>query len=83
MQQFLQEDEDFYTGSGLIKKFTNKSAFGIGHTGRDLGYSADLFYFPSQNKTLVFFVNYGTNGSSALKDVFKQFESDLADVLLD
>jgi len=83
MQQFLQEDEDFYTGSGLIKKFTNKSAFGIGHTGRDLGYSADLFYFPAQNKTVVFFVNYGTNGSSALKDVFKQFESDVADVLLD
>jgi len=83
MQQFLQEDDDFYTGPGLIKKFTDKAAFGIGHTGRDLGYSADLFYFPAQNKTLVFFVNYGTNGSSALKDIFKQFESDLADALLE
>jgi hypothetical protein len=31
----------------------------------------------------VFFVNYGTNGSSALKDVFKQFESDVADALLE
>jgi D-alanyl-D-alanine carboxypeptidase len=83
MQVFLQEDTDFYTGPGLIKKFTDKAAFGIGHTGRDLGYSADLFYFPAQNKTLVFFVNYGTNGSSALKDVFIQFESDIADALLE
>lgn len=83
MQQFVQEDEDFYTGLSTIKKFTNKKAYGIGHTGRDLGYSADLFYFPEQHKTLVFFVNYGTNGKSNLKPVFQSFESDLVDAMLE
>jgi len=82
MTEFIQEDEDFFTGPGTIKKFTQKSAYGIGHTGRDLGYSADLFYFPAQHKTMIFFVNYGTNGSSELKEVFLDFESELTDVLL-
>jgi D-alanyl-D-alanine carboxypeptidase len=82
MQVFIEEDEDFYTGPGTIKKFTNKSDYGIGHTGRDLGYSADLFYFPNKQCKLIFFVNYGTNGSSSLKQVFKDFESELADALL-
>jgi D-alanyl-D-alanine carboxypeptidase len=82
MTEFLQEDEDFFTGAGMIKKFTKKSAFGIGHTGRDLGYSADLFYFPEKDRTMIFFVNYGTNGSSSLKPIFLDFESELADVVL-
>lgn len=82
MQEFVHEDEDFYTGVGMIKKFTKKAAFGIGHTGRDLGYNANLFYFPSKNAIMVFFVNYGTNGESRLKQTFFDFESDLADALL-
>jgi len=82
MQEFVQEDDDFYTGTGTIKKFTKKSAFGIGHTGRDLGYVADLFYFPQRNSTLVFFVNYGTNGNSSLKPIFLDFESELVDEML-
>jgi len=83
MLEFVPEDEDFYTGVGMLKKFTNKPAYGIGHTGRDLGYSADLFYFPEKGRTLIFFVNYGTNGNSSLKPIFRQFESDIADVLLE
>jgi D-alanyl-D-alanine carboxypeptidase len=82
MQVFIQEDSDFYTGLGTIKKFTDKVDYGIGHTGRDLGYSADLFYFPNNKCKLIFFVNYGTNGSSSLKQVFKDFESEIADALL-
>ena len=83
MQEFLQAEEDFYTGIGMIKKFTKKKDFGIGHTGKDLGYSADLFYFPNQHKTMIFFVNYGTNGKSNLKQTFLDFESELVDALLD
>jgi D-alanyl-D-alanine carboxypeptidase len=82
MQQFYQEDEDFYTGAGLIKKFTDKPEFAIGHTGRDLGYSANLFYFPQKGSSMVFFVNYGTNGESTLRPVFREFESRLTDLIL-
>ncbi len=83
METFVQEDENFYTGLGMIKKFTEKSAYGIGHTGRDLGYVADLFYFPQRNITMVFFVNYGTNGESSLKQVFFDFENELVDKILE
>ncbi len=83
MQEFVQEDEDFYTGAGMIKKFTHKSAYGIGHTGRDLGYNADLFYFPQKNRIMVFFVNYGTNGESSLKQVFFDFEDELTNKVLE
>jgi D-alanyl-D-alanine carboxypeptidase len=82
MLQFTREDDDFYTGAGATKKFTDKPAYGIGHTGRDLGYSADLFYFPERGYKLIFFVNYGTNGESSLKRVFQDFESELTDALL-
>jgi D-alanyl-D-alanine carboxypeptidase len=82
MLTFVQEDDDFFTGVGIIKKFTTKSAYGIGHTGRDLGYVADLFYFPQRNITMIFFVNYGTDGESALKPVFLDFESELVDKIL-
>jgi len=77
-----REDDDFYCGVSTVKKFTHKSTFGIGHTGRDLGYNANLFYFPEKGYTLIFFVNYGTNGSSSLKQVFLDFESELVDTLI-
>jgi D-alanyl-D-alanine carboxypeptidase len=83
MTTFVQEDEDFFTGAGTIKKFTKKKHYAIGHTGRDLGYSANLFYFPETGSIMIFFVNYGTNGNSNLKPVFLDFESDLADLMLE
>ena len=67
----------------MVKKFTEKSTYGLGHTGRDLGYSADLFYFPEIKTRMAFFVNYGTNGTTALKSVFEDFESDLVDKILE
>jgi len=83
MLTFVQEDDDFFTGVGIVKKFTIKPAYGIGHTGRDLGYVADLFYFPQRNITMIFFVNYGTDGESSLKPVFLDFESELVDKILE
>ncbi|MFH2141752.1 MAG: serine hydrolase domain-containing protein [Bacteroidota bacterium] len=83
MQDFVQEEENFYTGVGMIKKFTEKPAYGIGHTGRDLGYNANLFYFPERDITMIFFVNYGTNGSSSLKQVFFDFENEIVDAIIE
>lgn len=83
MESFVREDDDFYCGLGMVKKFTTKPNYGIGHTGRDLGYNADLFYFPERHITMVFFVNYGTNGESSLKQVFFDFESEIVDKILE
>ena len=82
MFEFNQEDTDFFCGVSTVKKFTQKSTYGIGHTGRDLGYNANLFYFPEQNRTMIFFVNYGTNGNSSLKQVFLDFENELVDEVI-
>jgi D-alanyl-D-alanine carboxypeptidase len=82
MHQFVREDDDYYTGLGIVRKYTQKPFAAIGHTGKDLGYSANLFYFPDIDATMVFFVNYGTNGQSDLKQVFLDFESELVDVIV-
>jgi D-alanyl-D-alanine carboxypeptidase len=83
MTNTFQEDEDFFTGAGTVKKFTLKKAYGIGHTGRDLGYSANLFYFPDNGRIITFFVNYGTNGNSSLRPKFRSFESDITDAVIE
>jgi D-alanyl-D-alanine carboxypeptidase len=82
MQQWVQEDEDFFTGAGAIKKFTKMQTYGVGHTGRDLGYSANLFWFPERRAIMTFFVNYGTNGESDLREVFRDFEREITDAML-
>jgi D-alanyl-D-alanine carboxypeptidase len=82
MKQVVKDDVDGGLGIGITQKFTVKPFYAIGHSGRDLGYSADMFWFPQKNCTLIFFVNYGTNGSSSLKQVFLDFESELTDALL-
>lgn len=81
--EFNLAREHFYTGAGIVKKFTNKPNYGLGHTGRDLAYSADLFYFPERDITMTFFINYGTDGNSNLKPVFEDFENELVDKILE
>lgn len=82
MNEFVQQDDNYYCGAGTIKKYTEKSAYGIGHTGRDLGYNANLFYFPQRKCTIIFFINYGTNGFSLLKQTFLDFENELTDLII-
>jgi D-alanyl-D-alanine carboxypeptidase len=79
MQEFLPEDEKNNLGVGMLQKFKDFSPYlGIGHSGRDLGYSADLFVFPTRNdRLMIFFVNYGTDGDTALREVFRAFEKAL------
>ncbi len=66
-------------GVGIMQKFKKFSPHpGTGHSGRDLGYSADLFVFPTRNnRLLVFFVNFGTNGDTFLRKTFRKFEKEL------
>jgi len=79
MMTFIPESEQNNLGVGIMQKFKNFSThLGVGHSGRDLGYSADLFAFPTRNNRLmIFFVNYGTDGDTALREVFREFEKTL------
>ena len=76
-------DEINNYGVGIMKKFNNRgNDYGIGHSGRDLGYTADLFWFPNKNFTINFFINYGTDSESFLKPVFRDFEKEIIDEML-
>jgi D-alanyl-D-alanine carboxypeptidase len=79
MMTFISESEQNNLGVGIMQKFKNISQhLGVGHSGRDLGYSADLFAFPTRNdRLMIFFVNYGTDGDTGLRQVFRDFEQEL------
>jgi len=83
MLTFTGEEKDMHRafGMGIFKDFLERAPdeFAYGHRGRDLAYSADLFYFPKNGTIMAFLVNYGTNGKSSLKDVFLDFRSVVAD----
>lgn len=68
--------------AGFLKKFGNMPYQGIGHSGKDLGYTADMFYFPDVDKSMIFFINYGTDAASHLKEQFYNLENDILSVLL-
>ena len=84
MQTYGPPDEVNRYGVGIMKKFIDRGIdAGIGHSGRDLGYTANLFYFPSKNVTHIFFINYGTDADSNLKEVFNEFQEELLDITLE
>jgi len=83
MQTYGKKDDPNYYGYGIQKTFLDHGDdFGIGHKGRDLGYSANLFYFPNKGVIHVFFVNYGTDADSGLKQVFFDFQEELLNLTL-
>ncbi len=53
-----------------------------GHRGRDLGYSADLFYFPEHDATMALIVNYGTDDDSQLRPVFIEMRDNIARLIV-
>jgi D-alanyl-D-alanine carboxypeptidase len=71
-----------YLGMGIFKDFIDGNfkddEFAYGHRGRDLAYSADMFYFPNQDVTLTLLVNYGTDAESKLRPVFLDFRYEMA-----
>lgn len=83
MQSFGKTDGNNRYGYGIMKKFIERGHdAGIGHSGRDVGYTCNLFYFPAKNVTHVFFINYGTDGNSRLREKFYQFQEELLDITL-
>ncbi|NJO24607.1 MAG: serine hydrolase [Bacteroidia bacterium] len=70
-------------GYGIQRKFIEREPHaGWGHAGRDLGYTANLFYFPTKNTAHIFLINYGTDAKSRLRDVFYDFQNELLDITL-
>ncbi|MBN2680951.1 MAG: beta-lactamase family protein [Bacteroidales bacterium] len=80
----VEEETNRRLGLGIYKDFQDRveSDYALGHRGRDLQYSADLFWFPKTNTTMAFLINYGMNGESSLSDVFYEFREKLADEVL-
>ncbi|HZX74824.1 MAG TPA: serine hydrolase [Cyclobacteriaceae bacterium] len=85
LNQMLQFNETIvearkYLGVGLFKDFIDikPGLFAYGHRGRDLAYSADLFYFPQQKAIMALEVNYGNDTESDLKPIFIEFRDKLA-----
>ena len=74
---------DLFLGPGMMKRYFNQPLdsdnFAWGHTGRDLAYTGNCFYFPARKTICCFLVNYGTNGKSALREVFYDFQDALTD----
>ncbi|HYK46902.1 MAG TPA: serine hydrolase, partial [Parafilimonas sp.] len=83
MQTFGKPDPPNRYGYGIMQKFIERGInAGIGHSGRDLGYSANLFYFPNTGVLHAFVVNYGTDAESNLRQVFYDFQNELMDLTL-
>lgn len=80
----VEEGTNRRLGLGIYKDFQNRAEpdYALGHRGRDLQYSADLFYFPKTNTSMAFLINYGMNGESSLSDIFYEFREKLADEIL-
>jgi len=77
MLTYGKPDDTNYYGYGIQKSYISGNDYGIGHKGRDLGYTANMFYFPSKNVLHIFFINYGTDADSGLKQVFREFMDEL------
>lgn len=86
MLTFTQPDEGYNraNGLGIFKDFLERAPdqFAYGHRGRDLGYTADLFWFPNQDYTLAYLINYGTDAKSELRPVFFNFRTAIVDAMM-
>lgn len=78
------EDANRANGLGIFKDFLERAPneYAYGHRGRDLGYTADMYWFPEQDYTMVYFVNYGTDAKSDLKQTFFDFRNAMADAMM-
>ena len=84
MQTFGKPDDPNEYGYGLMKKFISRGInAGYGHSGRDLGYTANVFYFPNKGVTHAFLINYGTDAKSGLRQVFNDFQEELLNLTLE
>ena len=87
MLTFTEEEGDSNRGNGLgiFKDFLDRAdagGYAYGHRGRDLGYTADMYFFPEKDRTMVYLINYGTDAKSELRQVFYDFREAMADAVL-
>jgi D-alanyl-D-alanine carboxypeptidase len=86
MLQFTapEPDANRANGLGIFKDFLERAPneYAYGHRGRDLGYTADMYWFPEFDYTMVYFVNYGTDAKSDLKQTFFDFRKAMTDALM-
>lgn len=78
-----EEGANRANGLGIFRDFLERppSEYAYGHRGRDLGYTADMFWFPEKDRTMVYFINYGTDAKSELREVFYDFRTAMADAV--
>lgn len=71
-------------GLGIFRDFLERAPdeYAYGHRGRDLGYTADMYWFPEKDITMVYLINYGTDAESGLKKQFKAFRNAMVDALM-
>ena len=73
-------------GTGCFKDFIDLgdtlTDYAWGHRGRDLAYSADLYYFPEYQTIMALTVNYGTDGNSSLKPVYNELRDQIARIVM-
>ncbi|MCB0636979.1 MAG: beta-lactamase family protein, partial [Lewinella sp.] len=86
MLTYTDEEPGNHRAFGITvnKDFLERSPleFGLGHRGRDLAYTADAYYFPNQEVTMVYLINYGTDAESGLREVFLDYRTALVDLLM-
>lgn len=85
MQTFIADDENGNLGVGLLQQYKKifPNDMGVGHSGRELGYTGDAHYFPTKNNRLfINLVNYGTNGNTPLRQVFYDMRDEFVTELL-
>ena len=86
MLSFIQDSEEKAVafGLGIWKDFQDAGAdkFAYGHRGREAAYTADLFWFPTQNIMYVLMMNCGIGTDSSFKELFLEFRKELVNELL-
>ena len=83
MQSAGKQDGANRYGYGMMQKFVERGVnAGWGHSGRGIGHTANLFYFPAKGVTHIFIINYGTDSESRLREIFYAFQEELLDITL-
>ncbi len=79
MLDFIYVDEREFAGVGIYNQFQHVTSEPVlGHAGGDLAYSAGMYVLPTRNNAVVtFLVNYGTNGDTPLREVYRSFEREI------
>jgi len=83
---FTQDSEERSVafGLGIWKDFQDMgpNKFAYGHRGREAAYTADLFWFPTQNIIYVLMINCGIGTDSSVKKLFLEFRREWVNELL-